>query len=218
MQTNTLNVAEMNPAAKRDIHIYADAMVPTQYGTIRTVAFRTGPLMPEVLHTLEPIALVVGNISGGEEVLTRVHSECWTGEALRSLKCDCGEQLDLALRKMVSAGRGVLLYLRQEGRGIGLGNKLRAYALQQQGMDTVESNRALGFADDLREYSIAALMLRELGVRSVALMTNNPAKIAGLEEHGVRVARNVPMSVTANEHNHGYLVTKNKRMGHRIQF
>jgi GTP cyclohydrolase II/3,4-dihydroxy 2-butanone 4-phosphate synthase/GTP cyclohydrolase II len=170
-------------------------------------------------HGCEPrehVALVVGEIADKEGVLARIHSECWTGEVMHSLKCDCREQLDLALRHITEAGTGVVLYLRQEGRGIGLGNKIRAYALQAQGADTVEANRLLGFRDDQREYDVAAAMLRELGVRSVVLLTNNPAKVAGLQADGVNVARRVPMAVTANEYNASYLATKNARMGHEI--
>ena len=197
------------------VDLYADTMVPTGYGMLRTVVFREGPVLAG-RDPPEHIALVVGEIEGREEVLARVHSECWTGEVLQSLKCDCREQLDIALRRIVEAGRGVVLYLRQEGRGIGLGNKIRAYALQAQGLDTVEANRSLGFRDDQREYDVAAAMLRELGVKSIALLTNNPAKVTGLQADGVKVVRRVPMAVTANEYNQEYLATKNARMGHKI--
>lgn len=183
---------------------------------IRTVVFRDTRKCGADCEPREHVALVAGNVAGGEEVLARVHSECWTGEVLHSLKCDCREQLDLAMRRIVSAGRGVVLYLRQEGRGIGLGNKIRAYALQAQGLDTVEANRTLGFVDDAREYGVAAGMLRELDVRSIALLTNNPAKVDGLVHDGVIVTRRVPMEVTRNEYNASYLVTKNLRMGHMI--
>jgi GTP cyclohydrolase II len=135
---------------------------------------------------------------------------------LHSLKCDCREQLDRALQAIVAQGTGVVLYLRQEGRGIGLGNKIRAYALQAQGADTVDANRLLGFGDDLRSYSVAAAMLRALGVRSVALLTNNPAKVTGLEADGVVVTRRVPMGVTPNPFNSEYLQTKHHRMGHQL--
>lgn len=197
------------------VDLYADSVVPTEYGPVRTVVFReTATKAP--CEPREHMALVVGEIAGCDEVLARVHSECWTGEVLHSLKCDCREQLDAALRAIVKAGSGVVLYLRQEGRGIGLGNKIRAYSLQAQGMDTVEANRTLGFGDDNREYGVAVAMLRELDVRSVALLTNNPAKVDGLRAEGVNVVRRVPMNVTANEFNVDYLATKNARMGHKI--
>jgi GTP cyclohydrolase II len=151
----------------------------------------------------------------GEEVLARVHSECWTGETLGSQKCDCREQLDRALAAIAQAGRGVVVYLRQEGRGIGLGNKIRAYALQEQGADTVEANLELGFAADLRSYEMAAAILADLGVSAVALMTNNPDKVAGLEQAGVRVARRVPHWGETHEHNQEYLEAKRKRLGHQ---
>jgi GTP cyclohydrolase II len=198
------------------VDLYADTEVPTEYGMIRTVVFRENDTLPNGVEPREHIALVVGQILDRDDVLARVHSECWTGEVLHSLKCDCKEQLDIALRRIVQEGVGVVLYLRQEGRGIGLGNKIRAYALQAQGLDTVEANRALGFGDDQREYAVASAMLRELGVRSVALLTNNPAKVEGLRADGVRITRRVPMAVTANEYNAQYLATKNARMGHQI--
>jgi GTP cyclohydrolase II/3,4-dihydroxy 2-butanone 4-phosphate synthase/GTP cyclohydrolase II len=164
----------------------------------------------------EHLAIVAGPIEAlaGEEVLARVHSECWTGETLGSLKCDCREQLDRALEGIVEAGRGVIVYLRQEGRGIGLGNKIRAYALQEQGADTVEANEQLGFAADLRSYDLAADILRDLGVSSVALMTNNPDKVAGLEKAGVKVSRRVPHWGEHHEHNKDYLEAKRTKLGH----
>jgi GTP cyclohydrolase II/3,4-dihydroxy 2-butanone 4-phosphate synthase/GTP cyclohydrolase II len=162
----------------------------------------------------EHVAIVKGDVQDGERVLARVHSECLTGEVLHSLKCDCREQLDLALRRISDAGRGVVLYLRQEGRGIGLGNKIRAYALQAEGFDTVDANRELGFDDDLRRYQVASNMLADLGVRSVDLMTNNPSKIDALEQDGIVVARRVPHYVEPHEHNLDYITTKRSRMGH----
>jgi GTP cyclohydrolase II len=159
----------------------------------------------------------VGDVRApGEPVLVRVHSECWTGEVLRSHKCDCRDQLDHALRAIAEAGRGVVVYLRQEGRGIGLGNKIRAYALQEQGHDTVDANRILGFADDARTYDVAAAMLDDLGVTRVALLTNNPKKVDGLRAHGVEVAERVPCAIAPNEHNADYLAVKAKRMGHTL--
>jgi len=154
---------------------------------------------------------------GGEPVPVRVHSECLTSEVLGSLKCDCRAQLDRALDYISIQGRGVLVYLRQEGRGIGLGNKIRAYALQAQGHDTYEANRLLGFADDLRRYDVAAEMLRLLGVAAVDLVTNNPLKVSGLTEAGVVVRRRIPLPSPSNPHSVGYLRTKRERTGHLIQ-
>ncbi|MSP60720.1 MAG: GTP cyclohydrolase II [Myxococcales bacterium] len=191
--------------------------MPTASGVLRLLVYR-----------VEPPALAVDGISGpqehmavcagdprGEEVLARIHSECWTGEVLGSLKCDCREQLDSSLAAIAREGRGVVVYLRQEGRGIGLGNKIRAYALQNAGADTVEANEQLGFAADLRTYELAAAILADLGVLSVALMTNNPEKLAGIEGAGVRVARRVPHWVGLQEHNHDYLEVKRAKLGHR---
>jgi GTP cyclohydrolase II/3,4-dihydroxy 2-butanone 4-phosphate synthase/GTP cyclohydrolase II len=191
---------------------YAEALVPTRAGALRVVVYRSPTEGPEKEH----VALVAGELAAlsGEDVLARVHSECWTGETLHSLKCDCREQLDSALEAIVAAGRGVVVYLRQEGRGIGLGNKIRAYALQEKGADTVEANEALGFAADLRSYELAAAILDDLGVRSVALMTNNSDKLRGLESAGVRVSRRVPHWVARHEHNQDYLEVKRAKLGH----
>ena len=185
--------------------------MPTEYGTVKVVVFREA-------SEQEHVALVVGDVasSNGEGVLVRVHSECWTGEVLHSQKCDCREQLDHALRAIAAAGRGVVVYLRQEGRGIGLGNKIRAYALQEKGVDTVDANRMLGFGDDERTYDVAAAMLGDLGVRSVTLMTNNPKKMEGLRAHGVTVTARVPIAMEPNPHNADYLAVKAKRMGHAL--
>jgi GTP cyclohydrolase II len=162
----------------------------------------------------EHVALTVGVVDDGAPVATRIHSECLTGDVFGSHRCDCGEQLELALLQLQAEGRGVLLYLRQEGRGIGLTNKIRAYALQEGGLDTVDANRALGFPDDLREYGVAAAMLHDLGVRAVALITNNPLKIAGLEAYGIAVTARTPVHVTPNRHNQPYIAAKRARMGH----
>jgi GTP cyclohydrolase II/3,4-dihydroxy 2-butanone 4-phosphate synthase/GTP cyclohydrolase II len=197
---------------------YADAVVPTEYGEVRVVVFRDPNHPPRSDLPNEHMALVLGDVQDQDDVLVRIHSECWTGEVLHSLKCDCREQLDVALTTIALAGSGVVLYLRQEGRGIGLGNKIRAYALQAQGLDTVEANRVLGFADDLRDFSIAGEMLASLGVRSVALLTNNPQKLRSLSDSGVRVVSRRPMRVTSNVHNADYLAVKNARMGHDIPF
>ena len=194
---------------------YAEAEVPTEYGIVRTVVYRTGDGDERIE---EHVALVVGEVDrdgpDGGPVLVRVHSECWTGEVMHSLKCDCREQLDLAMKAIAAAGRGVIVYLRQEGRGIGLGNKVRAYALQQAGADTVEANRILGFGDDERRYDVAAAILRDLGVSQVALMTNNPQKVNGLAAGGIRVAERVALRAEPNEHNAGYLAVKASKLGH----
>ena len=187
---------------------YAEAQLPTRFGPFRVVVYR------ETDGDKEHLAVVVGEVDGAEDLLVRVHSECLTGEVLHSLKCDCRDQLDLALERIQKAGTGAVLYLRQEGRGIGLGNKIRAYAKQDEGLDTVDANLALGFADDHRGYHVAADMLRDLGVRSVALMTNNPRKVQGLQKDGIMVTRREPHEVEAHELNREYLKTKQDRLGH----
>lgn len=194
------------------VKVDAVADLPTRFGRFRIVAFwnnRDGK---------EHIALVHGDILGAEKVMTRLHSECLTGDALGSLRCDCRDQLGVALQRIAQEPCGVLLYLRQEGRGIGLLNKVRAYALQDRGLDTVEANLALGFRDDERDYAVAAHMLASLTVRSVRLLTNNPRKVAELEKHGITVAGRVPHVIPANEWNRFYLETKATRSGHFIDF
>jgi GTP cyclohydrolase II len=202
-------VVKIVPERRRELDAYAEAPLPTERGVFRVVVFR------ERRTGVEHVAMVLGD-PAGEGVLARVHSECLTSEVLGSLKCDCRAQLDRALDLIADEGRGVLLYLRQEGRGIGLGNKIRAYALQAQGHDTYDANRLLGFPDDLRRYDVAAEMLRALGVRSVALVTNNPLKVTGLAEAGVPVRRRVALPSPSNPHNIGYLETKRARTGHLI--
>jgi len=160
------------------------------------------------------IALVKGNLFSDEPVLTRVHSECFTGDVLRSKKCDCGKQLDKAMEMIENEGRGVILYMRQEGRGIGLVNKLLAYELQEKGKDTVEANEALGFKADLRDYGIGAQVLKDLGITKIKLMTNNPKKIIGLEGHGLEIVERVPIEILPNEYNEKYLKTKKTKLGH----
>lgn len=187
---------------------YSEAVVPTEYGSLRLVVYR------ETGSPLEHVAAVKGDPRGKSAVPVRVHSECLTGEVLHSLKCDCREQLDKALRHISASPEGAVLYLRQEGRGIGLGNKIKAYALQAEGADTVDANRMLGFEDDLRSYHVAAAMLRDLGIVSVELMTNNPAKVSALRAEGVTVERRIPASIAPNAHNADYLETKRERMGH----
>ena len=189
------------------IERYAEATVPTEYGRVLVVVYQ------EAGTPHEHCAIVVGELSGHEDVLARVHSECFTGEVLHSLKCDCRQQLDYALRAIIKEGRGVVMYLRQEGRGIGLGNKIRAYALQEQGADTVDANRLLGFEDDMRQYHAARAILRDLGVRSVRLLTNNPEKVQALRDEGMTVQR-VPVHIEAGSDNEDYLATKRTRMGH----
>ena len=164
----------------------------------------------------EHVALTMGDVADGEPVLGRLHSECLTGDALFSLRCDCGAQLEAALQAIAAEGRGVLLYLRQEGRGIGLLNKIRAYELQDGGADTVEANERLGFAADLRDYSICQPMLDHLGIRSINLMTNNPRKVKALEGFGVRVAERRPLEIALNPYNRKYLATKAGKLGHML--
>ena len=185
----------------------AKASLPTRYGTFQMFVYDS----PE--HK-EHVALVLGTIYDGEPVLVRAHSECLTGDVFGSSRCDCGEQLADSLRFLQEQGRGVLLYLRQEGRGIGLANKISAYALQEQGLDTVEANHALGLPEDVRDYRAAAEMLLDLGVRRVRLLTNNPAKIEGLESYGVQVVERMPLRISPNPWNIGYLRTKREKMGH----
>jgi 3,4-dihydroxy 2-butanone 4-phosphate synthase/GTP cyclohydrolase II len=187
---------------------YAEAQLPTRFGDFRVVVYR------ELGTDKEHLAVIAGDVEGSEELLIRVHSECLTGEVLHSLKCDCRDQLDLALQRIQAQGRGAVLYLRQEGRGIGLGNKIRAYAKQDEGLDTVDANLALGFEEDQRGYRMAADMLRDLGVKSVALMTNNPRKVDGLENDGIVVTRREPHEVEAHDLNREYLKTKQARLGH----
>ena len=198
------NRSDHQPTVER----YSEAKLPTRFGPFRVVVYK------ELDDDKEHVAVIVGEVEGAQDVLVRVHSECLTGEVLHSLKCDCRDQLDLALERIQQVGAGAVLYLRQEGRGIGLGNKIRAYAMQDQGLDTVDANLALGFEDDQRGYHVAADMLRDLGVGSIALMTNNPRKVAGLEADGIKVTRREPHEVEAHEHNRDYLKTKQARLGH----
>jgi 3,4-dihydroxy 2-butanone 4-phosphate synthase/GTP cyclohydrolase II len=187
------------------------ASIPTADGTFRAHAYRS------VLDGVEQVAFVLGDVTTDEPVLTRVHSECLTGDVLGSLRCDCGPQFAAARAAIGRAGRGVLVYLRgQEGRGIGLGHKLRAYELQDAGHDTVDANRLLGFPDDLRDYGIGAQILLDLGVTSLRLMTNNPAKYAGLHSYGLTIAERVPLEVPPTEHSERYLAAKRSRLGHLL--
>jgi GTP cyclohydrolase II len=192
---------------------YSQTVLPTDSGSLTLVVYREGGRRSE---EREHMAIVAGPLSGlaGDGVLTRVHSECWTGETLGSRKCDCKEQLERGVAAIQAAGRGVVVYLRQEGRGIGLGNKVKAYALQEQGADTVEANERLGFAPDLRRYDIAAAILADLGVTSVRLMTNNPDKRADLEAAGINVVQRLPHWGRMHEHNNRYIEVKRSKMGH----
>lgn len=189
-----------------------EAKMPTEHGEFKMVGYIN------ILNGEHHIALVKGNISEEEPVLVRIHSECLTGDALGSLRCDCGEQLKAALSKIEAEGSGVLVYMRQEGRGIGLINKIKAYELQDQGMDTVEANIALGFPADLRDYGIGAQILSDLGVQKARLMTNNPKKVAGLTGYGIKIVDRVPIEMNHNEKNHQYLKTKKDKLGHMLTF
>ena len=187
----------------------AEVRLPSQFGDFRLVAFESG-------EGEELLACVRGDLTGKSSVPVRLHSECFTGDVLGSLRCDCREQLEAALRYIGEREVGAVLYLPQEGRGIGLINKLKAYALQDRGLDTVEANLALGFPDDLRNYDIAACMLRELGAASVQLLTNNPRKIDGLRKCGIAVEGVIPLRIEPNAHNANYLDTKRRKSGHML--
>ncbi|ERJ12953.1 bifunctional 3,4-dihydroxy-2-butanone-4-phosphate synthase/GTP cyclohydrolase II [Haloplasma contractile] len=188
------------------------AHMPTKYGNFKMVGY------VNKVNGEHHIALVKGDITDGEPVLMRVHSECLTGDAFGSLRCDCGDQFAAAMKKINEEGRGLLLYMRQEGRGIGLINKIKAYALQDTGMDTVEANLALGFSEDMRDYGIGAEIIRDLGIKKIKLMTNNPKKINGLEGYGLEIVERVPIQMNHNERNEFYLKTKKKKLGHMLKF
>jgi len=188
----------------------AEARLPTKFGEFIVMSYKSN------VDADEHVALVKGDISGDKPVLVRVHSECLTGDVFGSLRCDCGDQIKLAMQSIAEEGRGVFLYVRQEGRGIGLHNKLRAYALQDQGMDTVEANVALGFAPDLRDYGVGAQILADLGLHNVRLLTNNPKKVVGLESYGLKIVETVPLIAPPNPYNIRYLETKQKKLGHLL--
>jgi GTP cyclohydrolase II len=191
------------------VKIAAQTILPTPFAEFKLIGFETE-------SGQEHVALTLGNIAEGGPVLSRVHSECLTGDALFSQRCDCGPQLEAAMQKIAKEGRGVIVYLRQEGRGIGLINKLRAYAEQDKGLDTVEANEILGFLPDQRDYGVAAAILQALEVKSIRLMTNNPDKLASLTAAGIDVAERVPHQVAASPHNQHYLDTKTTKFGHLL--
>jgi 3,4-dihydroxy 2-butanone 4-phosphate synthase/GTP cyclohydrolase II len=211
---NMISVAQIIAHRRRHeklIMKVAEARLPTKYGDFLAIAYKSA-IDPD-----EHVALVKGELNGDKPVLVRVHSECLTGDVFHSLRCDCGEQIDLAMKAIAAEERGVFLYMRQEGRGIGLHNKIRAYALQDQGLDTVEANEALGFGSDLRDYGIGAQILADLGVHNIRLLTNNPRKVIGLEGYGLKVVETVPIICKPNPQNVRYLETKRKKMGHLIK-
>ncbi|MCX8175416.1 MAG: GTP cyclohydrolase II [Candidatus Micrarchaeota archaeon] len=195
---------------RRKIAAVAQARLPTEYGSFSIVAFCSS------LDRKEHIAIVRGDVKGAENVPLRIHSECLTGDVFHSLRCDCRAQLEAALRKIGRLRRGVVLYMRQEGRGIGLANKIRAYALQDRGLDTVQANLKLGFPADMRDYDVAAEMIRLLGIKSVQLITNNPDKMRKLVKYGVRVVRRIPHEFGKNRHNEEYLRVKKSKMRHLL--
>lgn len=193
------------------VHRVAEAMLPTKYGEFTAIAYKSD-IDPD-----EHLALVMGDMAIAEPVLVRAHSECLTGDVFHSLRCDCGEQLQIAMQMVAEEGRGVILYMRQEGRGIGFHNKMRAYALQDEGMDTVEANVSLGFEPDPRDYGIGAQILADLGLSEIRFLTNNPKKRIGLESYGLKVVETVPIVCSPNEYNLHYLETKQRKMGHLLE-
>lgn len=193
---------------ERFISLEAKAEMPTEYGEFTIYGYE------DHLYHTQPVALVMGDISGPEPVLCRVHSECLTGDALGSARCDCGQQYDAAMKRIAEEGRGILLYMRQEGRGIGLLNKLKAYALQDKGLDTIEANLELGFPEDMRDYTIGCQILTDLGVKKLRLMTNNPSKLDGISGFGLEITERIPLEIRAGKYDAFYLKTKRDKMGH----
>ncbi|MCX6551322.1 MAG: GTP cyclohydrolase II, partial [Acidobacteria bacterium] len=195
---------------ERMVRKVAEAALPTRYGAFRVFAYES------ITDSETHVAIVRGTIGEGRDVLVRVHSRCLTGDVFHSARCDCGDQLEAALRRIALEGRGVLLYLNQEGRGIGIANKIKAYALQDGGLDTVEANERLGFKPDQRDYGIGAQILGDLGVRSMRLLTNNPRKFVGLEGYGLSVSETVGIEIPASDSTRRYLKTKKEKLGHRL--
>ena len=197
-------------AKERLVTRVAEADLPTEFGDFGIIAYQSS------IDDREHVALLKGDIEGRDDILTRMHSECLTGDVFSSLRCDCGQQLGAALERIAEEGQGVVVYLKQEGRGIGLHNKIRAYELQDQGHDTVEANEALGFKPDLRDYGIGAQILLDLGLKKIRLLTNNPRKIVGLEGYNLEITGRVPLNVDSGEHNKSYLDTKRSKLGHLL--
>ena len=213
-QIKIVTIADLIAYRRRHEHLVtqvANAELPTRHGRFTAVAYRS------VVDTEEHIALVMGEVDPEEPVLVRVHSECLTGDVFGSVRCDCGTQIDMALEAIAAEGRGVFVYMRQEGRGIGLHNKIRAYALQDDGLDTVEANLALGFAPDLRWYGIGAQILVDLGVRKMRLLTNNPRKVVGLDAYGLELVEQIPLLSTPTPENRRYLEAKRDKLGHSLE-
>ncbi len=196
---------------ERLVHRIAEAKLPTPYGEFTVIAYKSST-DPD-----EHLALVMGDVATDDPILVRVHSQCLTGDVFTSLRCDCGEQIQLAMQNIAEEGRGVVIYMRQEGRGIGIHNKIKAYALQDKGMDTVEANLSLGFEADLRDYGIGAQILADLGLRNMRLMSNNPKKMSGLESYGLKITETIPLITRPNKYNRRYLKTKQEKMGHLLK-